>query len=48
MEPHPFYIADANQRADLIAFIRGLDETTKSSLDEVSGGPVTGRGPSDV
>ena len=29
MEPHPFYIADANQRADLIAFIRGLDETTK-------------------
>jgi len=24
-EPHPFYIADANSRADLIAFLKGLD-----------------------
>jgi hypothetical protein len=28
-EPHPFYIADAKQRSDLIEFIRGLDENTK-------------------
>jgi hypothetical protein len=28
-EPHPYYIADARERSDLIEFIRGLDENTK-------------------
>ena len=28
-EPHPYYVADAQQRSDLIEFIRGLDENTK-------------------
>ena len=28
-EPHPYYIADAQGRSDLIEFIRGLDENTK-------------------
>ncbi len=27
--PHPFYIADAAERADVVLFLQGLDDTSK-------------------
>jgi hypothetical protein len=29
--PHPFYVSDQKQRADLIEFLRGLDTTDKTA-----------------
>ena len=34
--PHPFYIADASQRADMVEFLRGLD-TNNSSQERQTG-----------
>ncbi|MCA1661909.1 MAG: hypothetical protein LC648_07030 [Novosphingobium sp.] len=28
-QPHPFYVADATRRADAVAFLKGLDTTTR-------------------
>jgi mono/diheme cytochrome c family protein len=28
-EPHPFYIANARERADMVAFLKGVDTTTR-------------------
>lgn len=28
-QPHPFYVADVRGRADTVAFLRGLDTTTR-------------------
>jgi hypothetical protein len=28
-QPHPFYIADARNRADTVAFLKGVDTTTR-------------------
>jgi cytochrome c2 len=36
--PHPFYLADANQRADMVEFLRGLD--TNSSGKEIQSAEV--------
>ncbi len=34
--PHPFYLADASQRADMVEFLRGLDTNSSSKRDQAA------------
>jgi len=36
--PHPFYLADASQRADMVEFLRGLDTTLPSTRNQAAVG----------
>jgi len=43
--PHPFYLADARQRADMVEFLRGLDTNSSGKATQTAAIPQSHRQP---